>query len=57
MCAVRTQVVAKDLGAQFSKDEMLAIFNMLDDDGNGQISFEEFARWWFGAKVINSAFA
>ena len=46
-------VVAKELGCQFSPNEMTAIFQMLDDDGNGQISFDEFAKWWLGAKVID----
>lgn len=50
-------VVAKELGSEFSSDEMQAIFNMIDDDGNGQISFEEFAKWWFGATVINTSFS
>ena len=25
---------------------------MLDEDGNGKITFDEFAKWWFGVKQV-----
>lgn len=34
------------LGVQATKREVRAAFEEMDDDGNGEISFKEFATWW-----------
>lgn len=34
------------LGVEATKQEVRAAFEEMDDDGNGEISFQEFASWW-----------
>jgi len=46
-------VVCKELGCEFSNEELNAIFMVLDEDGNGELSFDEFANWWFGTRAVN----
>ena len=48
-------VVAKDLGLDIRPGEMVAIFDLLDADKNGKISFDEFKAWWSGQKEVDHA--
>ena len=43
-------VLAKQLGIKLHPGELVAIFDVLDADSNGKISFEEFQAWWTGRK-------
>lgn len=36
----------ENLEAGMSEEEMRVGFGLIDLDGNGYISFEEFRRWW-----------
>ena len=40
-------------GANFTKNELVAVFNLLDQDRSGDVSYEEFSRWWFGDKSVD----
>ena len=40
-----------------TEEDVTYIMSSMDADNNGQISFEEFAKWWFGATVINTSFS
>jgi len=44
---------AKELGTEFTPPELVAIFEYLDQDFSGSISYDEFERWWTGASEIN----
>ena len=41
-------LVAESLGAKFTKNELVAVFALLDRDRSGDISYEEFSMWWKG---------
>lgn len=38
--------LARMLGVQANEGEVRTAFEEMDDDGNGEISFEEFSSWW-----------
>lgn len=38
----------QELDGDLSEDECLLAFELTDGDGDGSISFEEFADWWSG---------
>ena len=42
--------VAKELGSEFTSNELVAIFRLLDEDASGKIEFKEFEDWWTGRK-------
>ena len=46
-------MVASDLGAAFTKNELVAVFDLLDRDHSGDVSFEEFSKWWLGDKEVD----
>jgi len=46
-------MVAEDLGTHFTKNEMVAIFSLLDGDRSGDVSIQEFENWWRGNKEID----
>eukprot|EP00808_Paulinella_micropora_P026181 g2859.t1 len=45
--------VAAELGTPLDRNELGAVFALLDSDENGAISFHEFRQWWTGANAIN----
>jgi hypothetical protein len=42
--------VARELGSEFTSNELVAIFRLLDSDSSGKIEFKEFEDWWLGRK-------
>ncbi|GBG26849.1 Calmodulin [Hondaea fermentalgiana] len=42
----------KELGTDFAANELVAIFEYLDKDFSGKLSYEEFERWWTGADSV-----
>jgi len=46
-------LVANDLGTHFEKNELTAIFSLLDSDRSGDISIQEFEAWWMGNKEVD----
>jgi len=44
--------VTKALGTEFTKDELRAVFDLLDRDGSGSIEFNEFRTWFTGNKDL-----
>ena len=53
LSASELALVASSLGAEFSKNELVAIFALLDRDHSGDVSFEEFSQWWLGDKEVD----
>jgi hypothetical protein len=53
LSASELALVASSLGAEFSKNELVAVFDLLDRDNSGDVSFEEFSRWWLGDKEVD----
>ena len=46
-------LVAEQLGTHLTKNELGAIFGLLDSDQSGDISIQEFESWWRGEKEID----
>lgn len=44
-------LMLEDLGVEVTEERLAEAFDVLDADGNGFISFEEFADWWRGEEV------
>lgn len=44
---------AKELGSEFTSNELVAVFTLLDVDHNGKISFSEFENWWKGNASVD----
>ena len=42
--------VSEMLGKPFTKEEIDNCVKIIDADGNGQISFDEFALWWIAGR-------
>ena len=36
--------------SEFTSNELVAIFRLLDEDASGKIEFKEFEDWWTGRK-------
>jgi len=53
LSAAELTMVAEELGTHFSKNEMTAIFTLLDTDRSGDISVSEFQSWWMGEKDVD----
>lgn len=51
--AAELALVASELGATFKKNELIAVFDLLDTDSSGDISYEEFSSWWLGDKTVD----
>jgi len=47
--------VARELGSEFTSSELVAIFEFLDSDFDGKLSYEEFEKFWTGASVDSVA--
>ena len=45
--------VATELGTDLTKNELVAVFNLLDVDKDGKIEIEEFSAWWTGDKRVD----
>lgn len=43
-------VLSQQLGVNIRAAELVAIFEMLDTDSDGKVTFDEFYRWWSGRK-------
>lgn len=43
-------LVSQQLGKPLSKEEIEECVKIIDSDGNGQITFDEFAYWWIGGR-------
>ena len=43
-------MVTSDLGAAFTKNELVAVFDLLDRDHSGDVSFEEFSKGGLGTR-------
>ena len=43
-------LVSKKLGNPMTKEEIEQCCKIIDSDGNGQITFDEFALWWIGGR-------
>ena len=43
-------MVSKELGKQLNKEEIDQCVKIIDADGNGTISFDEFACWWIAGR-------
>jgi hypothetical protein len=43
-------LVSQQLGKPLNKDEIDNCVKIIDSDGNGQITFDEFALWWIGGR-------
>ncbi|CDW78300.1 calmodulin-like protein 3 [Stylonychia lemnae] len=43
-------LVSQQLGKPMSKEEVEQCCKIIDSDGNGQITFDEFALWWIGGR-------
>ena len=46
-------LVADDLRTHLEKNELTAIFSLLDTDRSGNISIQEFEAWWLGKKEVD----
>ena len=44
-------VLLKSLSQNLPMTEMFAIFEKMDRDGDGEVSFKEFAQWWKGRRA------
>lgn len=47
---VELTYVSQKLGTQISKEEIDECVKIIDTDGNGQITFDEFALWWIAGR-------
>lgn len=43
---------ARELGSEFTAQELVAIFEYMDADADGKIAFEEFERWFIGGTDV-----
>tara|TARA_B110001452_G_scaffold248830_1_gene235886 strand:+ start:1723 stop:2568 length:846 start_codon:yes stop_codon:yes gene_type:complete len=43
-------VLSQQLGVNIRAAELVAIFDMLDSDSDGKVTFDEFYSWWSGRK-------
>lgn len=43
-------LVSQQLGKPLTKEEIDECVRIIDSDGNGQITFDEFALWWIGGR-------
>ena len=43
-------IVSEKLGQPMSKDEIQKCVKIIDADGNGEITFDEFALWWISGR-------
>jgi len=48
-------LATETLGAAFTADQLVGIFELLDTDNSGQIEYEEFKAWWTNQKDVNYA--
>ena len=46
-------MVAAILVLRSTKNELVAVFDLLDRDHSGDVSFEEFSKWWLGDKEVD----
>ena len=44
--------VLKDLGVEVSEERIREAFSVLDANGDGEISYEEFCKWWRRDEVV-----
>lgn len=50
--AKELETVLKDLGVEVSEERVREAFSVLDHNGDGEISYEEFCRWWRRDEVV-----
>lgn len=46
ICINEFHALAYEMGYYFSQDELVLAIKILDTDGDGKISYDEFAQWW-----------
>ena len=50
---IELALLAEKLGSEMSKDQLYAIFCLLDINKDGKIEFDEFCKWWVGDSEVD----